>query len=74
MAAKYTTSEAVREQLEAVYHCVKTGALNTSVASTAANILKTIGILLREEKELDIEAQLNELREAINQLKGESQI
>ena len=68
---KLNDSAAVRAELEALYFSAKLGSMPAGLATQCAGILKAIGVLLREEKEFDIEAQLNELREAINQLKGE---
>jgi hypothetical protein len=63
---------AVRGELEAIYYCAKSGVIPQSVAGTCTTILKALGALLKDERELDIEEQLAELRSAINQLKGDT--
>lgn len=61
----------VRAELSAVYRCAKVGTLQLPHAKDLAGILKTIAGVIRDEKEMDVEAELEKIREQINHLKGE---
>lgn len=60
---------AVREELANVCRCAKIGTILLPKAKDLAAILKTIAGVIRDEKEMDIEAELNAIREQIEVLK-----
>ncbi|SUS08215.1 hypothetical protein DF3PB_600019 [uncultured Defluviicoccus sp.] len=67
---KLDTLPEIRKEIEGLYFLVKSQVMIPMRAKELVGILKVLASIMTTEKELDIQAELEVIREQIKQMKG----